>query len=165
MTFLFFFQVLYILGFNNTPYLSLHFRFILFKRWSSNLSGSDILEFLEFINLISILFYNFIEFIVLLYTFLVISFSQYQEYMIWKISFSKFSDVLHHFTWESTIGNLWSIFSGNKFWVLGFFLFIEVEVLFYNIDCFDCIYISVILFLMIRFLKSINTSLVLFTNS
>ena len=73
---------MYILGFNNTPYLSLHFRFILFKRWSSNLSGSDILEFLEFINLISILFYNFIEFIVLLYTFLVISFSQYQEYMI-----------------------------------------------------------------------------------
>ena len=131
MTFLFFFQVLHILGFNNTPYLSLHFRFILFKRWSSNLSGSDILEFLEFINLISILFYNFIEFIVLLYTFLVISFSQYQEYMIWKISFSKFSDVLHHFTWESTIGNLWSIFSGNNilspwlffvYWSRGFIL-------------------------------------------
>ena len=50
--------------------------------------------FLELINVVSILFYNFVEFIILLYTFLVISFARYEEYMVWRILFSKFSDVL-----------------------------------------------------------------------
>ena len=39
---------------------------------------------------VSILFYNSFEFIKLLYTFLVISFAQYKEYMICLISFDKF---------------------------------------------------------------------------
>ena len=40
-----------------------------------------------------------------LYTFLVISFSQYKEYMICLIPFSKFSDVLRAFTCASAIGS------------------------------------------------------------
>ena len=52
-------------------------------------------------------FYNFIiEFIMLLYTVLVISFSQYKEYIICLISFSKFSDVLPAFSCARAIGNL-----------------------------------------------------------
>ena len=39
---------------------------------------------------VSILFYNSFESIKLLYTFLVISFAQYKEYMICLISFDKF---------------------------------------------------------------------------
>ena len=65
--------------------------------------------FSEFINISSILLYNFIEFIILIYTFLVISFAQYKEYIICLISFSKFSDVLPAFTCARAIGNLWSI--------------------------------------------------------
>ena len=42
----------------------------------------------------------------LLYTFLVISFARYKEYMICLISFSKFSDVLPGFTCARAIGNL-----------------------------------------------------------
>ena len=47
------------------------------------------------------------EKIILLHTFLKISFSQYKEYLIFQISFSKFSNVLHAFTCAST-GNLFS---------------------------------------------------------
>ena len=77
------------LRFDKATYLSLLFKFILSLRLSNNL--------------------NFIEFIILLYTFLVISFSQYKEYMICLISFSKFSDVLPTFTCAIAIGNLCSI--------------------------------------------------------
>ena len=45
------------------------------------------------------------EFIILSYTFLIISFVQYKEYIICVISFSKFSDVLPAFIYLS-IGNL-----------------------------------------------------------
>ena len=45
---------------------------------------------------------------VLLYTFLVISFPQYKEYMICVISISTFLDVLPAFTCARAIGNLWS---------------------------------------------------------
>ena len=38
--------------------------------------------------------YNFIEFITLLYTFLVISFAWCKKYMIWRILFGTFSDIL-----------------------------------------------------------------------
>ena len=76
---------------------------------SNSLWGSDVLLSLEFINIISILFYNFIEFIILLYTFLVISFAQYKEYMICLSLFSKFLDVLIAFTCARAVGNLWSI--------------------------------------------------------
>ena len=43
---------------------------------------------------------------VLLYTFLVISFLQYKEYMICVISISTFLDVLPAFTCARAIGNL-----------------------------------------------------------
>ena len=42
----------------------------------------------------------------LLYTFLVISFAGYKEYMICLISFSKFPDELPAFTCRKAIGNL-----------------------------------------------------------
>ena len=54
---------------------------------------------------LSLLFYNFIEFIILFHTILVTSFSRYKEYMIYRISFNKFSDVLPAFTCASAIGN------------------------------------------------------------
>ena len=66
----------------------------------------DVLLFLDFINIVSILFFNFIEFIMLLYTFLVISFARYKEYINCMILFSKFLDVLPAFTCASAIGNL-----------------------------------------------------------
>ena len=66
----------------------------------------DVLLFLDFINIVSILFFNFIEFIMLLYTFLVISFARYKEYINFMILFSKFLDVLPTFTCASAIGNL-----------------------------------------------------------
>ena len=55
---------------------------------------------------------NFIEFIILLYTFLVISFARYKEYIVWRISLNKFSDVLPAFICASTICNFWSIYLG-----------------------------------------------------
>ena len=58
------------------------------------------------------MYYIFIEFIILLYTFLVISFARYKEYMICLILFSKFSDFLPAFTCARAIGNLWSICLG-----------------------------------------------------
>ena len=48
----------------------------------------------------------------LLYTFLVISFDWYKEYIICLISFCKFSEVLPAFTYPRAIGNLWSICLG-----------------------------------------------------
>ena len=68
--------------------------------------GSHVLQFSEFINIVSILFYNLIEFIILLYTFLIVSFPQYKKYIIFLISFSKFSDVLPSFTCATATGNL-----------------------------------------------------------
>ena len=67
---------------------------------------SDVSLFLEFITIESVLFYNVIKYMILLYTFLVICFAGYKEYIICLISFSKFSDVLPAFTCARTIGNL-----------------------------------------------------------
>ena len=64
------------------------------------------------INVVSILYYIFIEFIILLYTFFVISFAWYKEYMICRILFNKFSDVLPAFTCANATGNPWSICLG-----------------------------------------------------
>ena len=89
---------------------ALLFKFILSVTLSNSLWGSDVSLFL--INIVSILFYNFIEFIILLYTFLVITFARYKEYIIYLISFSKFSDVLPVFTCASATGNLWKICLG-----------------------------------------------------
>ena len=60
--------------------------------------------------------HTFIEFIILLYSFLVISFVQYKEYMIWQISFSKFSDVLTALTCTRAMGKLWSICLRVNIW-------------------------------------------------
>ena len=45
--------------------------------------------------------------------FLVISFARYKEYMIWRVSYSKFPDVLPAFTCASVFGNLWRVFLGG----------------------------------------------------
>ena len=74
---------------DKATYLSLLFKFILSESLSNSLR-SDVLRFSEFINIGFILFYKFTEFIILLYTFLVISFSRYKEYLIYLVSFSKF---------------------------------------------------------------------------
>ena len=58
---------------------SLIFQFILSRRLSNGVSGSDVLLFSEFVNIVPILFYSFIEFITLLYTFLVTSFAGYKR--------------------------------------------------------------------------------------
>ena len=79
------------------------FKFILSAWLSNSLNGSDVLLFLEFIERVSILYFTFSEFIILLYTFLVISFVRYKEYMICWISFSKISDVLAGFTFAILI--------------------------------------------------------------
>ena len=84
-------------------------KFISFKRTSNNLWESDVLLFSGLINVVSILFYNFIEFLILLYTFLVIYFSRYKEYIIFLISFSKFLDVLRVLTCAKAIYNRSSI--------------------------------------------------------
>ena len=94
---------------DKVTYLLLLFKFVLSKRLSNSLWGSDVLLFLEFIYIVSILLYNFIEFIIMLYSFFVISFVRYKEYTICLISFNKFSDELPTFTCARAIGNLWSI--------------------------------------------------------
>ena len=107
--------------FDKATYLSLLFVFYLSLlfitsylsvKLSNSLWGSDFLLFLELINVVFIfvLYLYWIHYI--LYTFLVISFARYKEYMICLILFNKFSDVLPAFTCPRTIGNLWSICLG-----------------------------------------------------
>ena len=100
------------LKFDIATYLSRFFNFVLSEILSNILWVSDILLFSEFINVVFVLFYNFIELIILLYTFLVISFVGYKQYMVHLISFSKTSDALPVFTCAIAIGNLWSICLG-----------------------------------------------------
>ena len=100
------------LRFDKATYLSLLFKFILSERFSNSLWGSDVLVFSELINIVSTLFYNSFEMIIFLYTFLVISFALYKEYMICLISFSKFSVCIISFFCANAIGNLWSICLG-----------------------------------------------------
>ena len=88
-------------------YLLLLFGIILSGRLSNCLCRLGVSLFLEFINIVSTLHYNYIKLVMLLYTFLVIYFSQYKKYIIWMISFSKFSDVLLGFTYSSAISNFW----------------------------------------------------------
>ena len=100
------------LRFDRATYFLLVFNFILSKKLSNSLGGSDVLLFLEFVNIVCILFYNWMEFIILLRTFLVTSFSWCKEYLIWDIPISRFSDVLPYFTCESATSNLWGICLG-----------------------------------------------------
>ena len=58
------------------------------------------------------MYYTFPEFIMLLYTFSVVFFAQYKEYMICLIPFSTFPDVLPAFTCAGATGNPWSICLG-----------------------------------------------------
>ena len=67
--------------------------------WSEVLLFSDINE-------VSIFYYKCIEFIMCLYTFLVISFARYKKYVVYLISFSKFSDISPTFTCVSAVDNL-----------------------------------------------------------
>ena len=57
------------------------------------------------------------ELITFLYTFLVISFSQYKRYMICLIPFRVFSDALPAFTCTNIIDNLWRICLGVNIWI------------------------------------------------
>ena len=98
------------LSFDKASYLWLLFKFILSVRLSNSLSRLDALLFLEFINIVSILYYKFIELIMLLYTRLIISFAWCKEYVLWQISFSKFSDLLSAFTCATGIGSYWIIY-------------------------------------------------------
>ena len=98
------------LRFDKATYLLLIFKFILFQMLGNSLWGLDVFIFLEFINTVPFLHYRFIEFIILLYTFLVISFAWYKEYMICQISSSKFSDVLPAFTCARAL-DPWSVCS------------------------------------------------------
>ena len=68
--------------------------------------------FLEFIDIVSIFYYISMEFAILLYTFLVISFAWYKEYMICPISFNNFSDVSPACTSAVAIDSLWRICLG-----------------------------------------------------
>ena len=92
------------LRFGKATYLSLLFKFILSERFSNSLRGSNVLVFSELINIVSTLFYNSFEMIIFLYTFLVISFALYKEYMICLISFSKFSDAISAFFVQMLLG-------------------------------------------------------------
>ena len=100
------------LRFDKVTCLSLLHNSILSERLINSLWKMDVLLYLEFINIVSILCYTFIEFIILLYTFSVIYFAQFKEYVVWRISFCKFSDLLLGFICNSAIGNLWSIYLG-----------------------------------------------------
>ena len=86
---------------------SYHFSLSLFI--CNNLWGSYILLYLEFVNIVSTLHLTFIEFIILLYTFKVISFAWYKEYMIRQILFNNFSDVLPACTRGGATCNLQNI--------------------------------------------------------
>ena len=88
-------------------YLLLLFKIILSGRLSNCLWRLGVSLFWEFINIVSTLYYNCIKLVMLLYSFLVIYFSRYKEYIIWMISFSKFSDVLLGSTYLSAISNFW----------------------------------------------------------
>ena len=76
------------LRFYGKTYLSLLFKPVL--RSSKGLQGSNVLLFSEFINIVSILYCTFVVFIILLYIFSVISFARYKEYIVRRISCSKF---------------------------------------------------------------------------
>ena len=96
------------LRFDRATYLSLLFTYILSVRLSNSPWRSDVSLFLEFTNIVSTLM-NLLYCDIL---FLVIYFARYREHIIWRISFSRFSDVLPPFTWARAIGNLWSICLG-----------------------------------------------------
>ena len=81
------------LRFDRTTYLSILNRFIWSERLSNCLWGSD-----------------FYYFQCILYNVLVILFVWFKEYIIWRISFSKFSDIFVAST--SALGNLWNIYLG-----------------------------------------------------
>ena len=58
--------------------------------------------------------YNFMELIILFYNLSVVAFAQYRKYMIFLISFRKFSDVLSAFTYASAIVNFLLSYWGIK---------------------------------------------------
>ena len=95
---------------DKAKYLSFLLRSVLSVTLSNSLRRRDVLLFLEFINIVFVFTICFIKFTTLMYIFLVILW--YKNYMIFLISFSKFSDVLTAFTSARAINNLWSICLG-----------------------------------------------------
>ena len=69
------------LRFDKAIYLSIPFKFILPKRLSNSLRGSDVYLFSEFLNIVFILFYNFVEFTILLHNFWQFLFPNKKEYI------------------------------------------------------------------------------------
>ena len=113
------------LRFDKATYLSLLFKIILSVRLSNSLWRSDVLLFSEFINIVFIFVLYPYWIIILLNIFLIVSFAGYKEYIIWRLSFSKFSDVLRAFTCGRATGNLWNIcLKVNIFRTLPFIAFI-----------------------------------------
>ena len=94
------------LRFDKAIYLSLHFKFIFSVRLSNSPCGSDVLLLLEFINIVFIFVLYFYSIHYILVYFFSNFFAQYKEYIIFLISFSKFSDVLPSFTCARAIDNL-----------------------------------------------------------
>ena len=86
-------------------YSSLLVKFILSARLRNNLCRSEVLLFHEFTNIVSILYFIYIEFILLLYTFVVISLARHKEQNV-------LPDVLPALTFESAVGDLWSVCLG-----------------------------------------------------
>ena len=80
--------------------------FFYLKGWLIGHEDQMLLLFPEFVNIVSVLFDNFIEIIIILYNHLVICFARYKDYMILRISFSMFSEVLPALTCLIAIGYL-----------------------------------------------------------
>ena len=134
MTFIIFLHVQRMLRIDKAMYLSFLSKSLLYERLCISLWGSDVLLFSIFINIVSTPSYNFFEFIILLYTFLIIYFAPYKEYMICLISFSIFWDVLPAFTCESLIFLVFitwyylkHLFRSERFKSLAFLLVINIE--------------------------------------
>ena len=95
-----------------TTHLSLLFKFILSRKLSNSVWGSDVLLFAQFCTIHKysihcVLFFYWIHYVV------VYIFGKFwcliKKYVICMISFSRFSDVLTAFTYARAIGNLWNI--------------------------------------------------------
>ena len=95
--------------FDNATYLLLLFKFVLSERLSNNIWGSDLLLFLEFINKYSLYIITLLNSLYSYIHLLVISFVRYKECMIWRSSFSRFTDVLPAFISARGIDKLWRI--------------------------------------------------------
>ena len=99
------------------------FKFILLRRFKTNLCNSEILLFPKFLNIVSIWYDNsYVEFIMFLCTLLAIFFTLYNEETICWILLSNFSYVLPTFTFSCATSNLWSIGLGDNVLITSLYL-------------------------------------------